>query len=112
MVADAPHVPSNQFSRRKQPTTRAARYASPVRQLLNLQEVMFKTACDPQTMPRDMASCARVWCELEKLRMVKLGKPIVIGSPSVSVKLPRMRKFGRLASIIDVAPTTKAPENT
>jgi len=82
-----------------------------MRQLLNLQEVMLKTSCSEETEARDRASCARTWCELEKLRMVKLGKPIVIGSPSVNVKLPRMRKFGRLASIIDVDPTPKAPEN-
>jgi len=76
---------------------------------------MLKTAQSDETEASDKSGCARAWCELEKLRMVKQGKPIHTSMSSTQVRIQKPRKFGMLrsvsAEIVDVETTPKAAEN-
>lgn len=80
--------------------------------LLELQQLMMNHANDVETDAKDAATCVRAWVEAEKLRMVKLGKPIQV--MPAQIQISKARKFGLLrsvdAQIVDIAPAEKPPE--
>ena len=50
--------------------------ASKVRQILELQQVLYNTTVDEQTKPLERASCARAWEVLEERLRILRGKPL------------------------------------
>lgn len=46
--------------------------------LLAMQRELSETVLEGKTEPKDKASCARAWKELEMLRRLMMGKPLTI----------------------------------
>jgi hypothetical protein len=55
----------------------ASRYPA-MRKLIEMQRRLTGTVLDDGTEPKDQASCARAWKELEMLRRIMMGKPITV----------------------------------
>jgi hypothetical protein len=97
--------------------TNARKYPA-MSKLIALQRRLESLAMNTKTEAKDASSCARTWVELEKLRMIKQGKPITT-MPAQALKLPKARKMGYLrpvsptAQIVDiVAEPTPVEEAT
>ena len=75
-------------------TTRAERLPK-LHKLLALQDSLENDVLSDKTEPKDKASCARAWKELELLRRIMLGKPVTV--EPAKLKMPKARKVGIIA---------------
>lgn len=64
----------------------ASRYPA-MRKLVEMQRELTKTVLERGTEPKDKASCARAWKELEVLRRIILGKHVTVEPAKAKAKL-------------------------
>ena len=92
------NIPSNNLVPGRKPPGPGAK-STKLRELLELQENMYRRAVDPETKPVQAASCARVFKELEQVRQLLLGN-----APPAPVKVEPKRAGRTSVSVSRVRP--------